>query len=855
MTLGARRATPARAATAVVAALLAGTVRLAGTRVLALAIDARLVLSALAAVSAATVSSALFARTIRFANPVADATVIALYTIHAGLIPLGLATVVVLLAHTTLDAGIVTSRSFARLAAVAGAGTFAAVVRTGGALLALLALVVAAFRRDHDTPAITASKQLHFVNAGRVPLHLATISVLVAYAGRYFSILARCGSVRFTTPFPTTFPAVLRACQAVFTTFTLGVPAAQSVAGAAPEVGDLSHTHIVPYRFTAEAVFLADTGLDARILATRRIVGSAAVALPRARTAVLRARRTALARHAFAVATRGPAHTIAASIALDFRGAGVVPIHFTAVRVLGAHAFLHNSILAAHGTVWLAAVPLPRAPAAIERTDGAVFVRTALAVAAIARPLAAARPTAKLLHFANADVVPLAVATEDVLFADTRRYPTIIAAGGTAGFTAVTPTGAVAAIVRARDAVLVLVTPAVGAVVHVAAITTFELDHLFHAYFVPGRFAAIRVLSAHAVRYVRIVAPWCEVGLAAGTLTVATILGTRAALLRRYAFTIATILPQAVAMAAAKLLHLGNADVVPEPERAAVVVVRAHALRYVQLFTTNALVGRAAVATAFAAVLRAVDTVLPRIAGHVSAIHHVRTAVSTSGIFHQVRAHLVPLHLATVRVQFAHTLCCGLYVAPRRSVGLAATTRAVAAVLRTGDAALRLDTLVVAAIGQGLHVAHPATELLHLLCAHLVPLCFTAKLVVAAHALGRRLIRTTGRAVGLAAVSVALTTIDRAVCTVLIFIATVVATIEARSAAITAAKLGYFRDAHFVPFSGTAVIVLAANARSYARIIASGSPVGCAAVPVAPAAVLGAVRAVLTLIATEIPAA
>ena len=144
------------------------------------------------------------------------------------------------------------------------------------------------------------------------------------------------------------------------------------------------------------------------------------VTLPTARTAVSGARRASLSRRTGSVAAFRTAHAVPTAKALDFGAASIVPAHCATVVVLIAHTSLDLGVFTPHLAAGFAAITLPRAPAAILMTNGAVLVNAALAVPApIGTRSTGTATTFKLLHLSNADIVPLGVTAKRVLFADT----------------------------------------------------------------------------------------------------------------------------------------------------------------------------------------------------------------------------------------------------------------------------------------------------------------------------------------------------------------------------------------------------------------------------------------------------
>jgi len=316
-------ATATGAAAAVGAALLPGAIGLAAADLHALALLAALPRRAGPAGAAATVAAALLAVAVRHALTT-GAAVEFLYLGHTGVVPLHLAAEPILVAHAILDGGVVASRLRVDLAAGPGLGALTAILGTELAGLTALALAVSAHRAR--PPAASAAQAVHQVHAYPVPFHFAAEGVPqadtvldrdVVAAGRGVGLAAACAA---------TGTAVLGAGQAVLFPLTDPVATAAPGATAAAEILHLGDAHVVPRLLATEQVQLAHAGLDARIVASRPLLGLAAGAARTTGTAVLRAVAAGFAGDAGAVPAIGRAHTLSAAQGFHLRGTGVIPL-------------------------------------------------------------------------------------------------------------------------------------------------------------------------------------------------------------------------------------------------------------------------------------------------------------------------------------------------------------------------------------------------------------------------------------------------------------------------------------------------------------------------------------------------
>ena len=459
-------------------------------------------------------------------------------------VPLGFTAVRILLANTHRDFEVLTARGSVGFAANAFALAPAAVQRARFTGLKAVALAVAALNTG------AALKGINLAHTQVVPLGVAAVRVLGTHTGFNVSIRATGGFVRDAT--------------GIF------------LAYAATEFFDFARTQVVPLGFTAVRILLANTHRDFEVLTARGSVGFAANAFALAPAAVQRARFTGLKAVALAVAALNTgaalkginlAHTqvvplgvaavrvlgthtgfnvsiratggfvrdatgiflaYAATEFFDFARTQVVPLGFTAVRILLANTHRDFEVLTARGSVGFAANAFALAPAAVQRARFTGLKAVALAVAALNTGAAL-----KGINLAHTQVVPLVVAAVRVLGADTGFNIGVSAAAGVV-----------------RDAAGIFLT-------HAAA----ELLDLLHAQTIPPVLATPRVLLAHAGGDVEILAARSVVGLTARTVSLAraAILQTRITGLEAVALAVAAL----DTGAALKGVNLAHTQVVP----------------------------------------------------------------------------------------------------------------------------------------------------------------------------------------------------------------------------------------------------------------------------------------------------
>lgn len=214
----------------------------------------------------------------------------------------------------------------------------------------------------------------------------------------------------------------------------------------------------------------------------------------------------------------------------------------------------------------------------------------------------------------------------------------------------------------------------------------------------------------------------------------------------------------ATALAAASFLHQANAHLIPLCG-AAVVVLSAHAGGYPDIRTGGGAVGLAAVALAGTTIVSAVDAMFTGVTTAVAAISGA-TALPTAQLLHQLHAHLVPLAGAAEVILSTYASLYPRIAAPGRTVGLAAVpfTLALAAIHLARIAVFtgRAHAIPAKRLLPGTGIA---TILHNFRGARLVPYRVAAVPVHCTDAGHNCRLPTSGRPVGLAALSHAPTAI------------------------------------------------------------------------------------------------
>ncbi len=415
--------------------------------------------------------------------------------VDADFIPLHFAAERVLLADTIGHATIVAAGVGVRRAAV-GPGTLATVLRARQAALVVLALSVAAA----SGAAVAAPKVGDFVDADAIPFEIAAEGILIADTGLDRGVVAAsCLLNGAATAGAAAGAAIIGAGGAVLIYGTVsvaagvaaaavtGIPGAGGLAitdvvvspiarvvclaagtGAAvagAEVGPgaadttplgfhFTDANVVPLGFAAVGIGGADTAGDGGIGAARSAVGLAAVAVPGARAAVLRAGGTVFVIVAAAVTAEG----LAAPTVIAIPGAGAV-------------AIAQAVIVPAAGIV-----------------GGAAGTGAAIAGAEVGP--GAALATALRFDFPNADVVPLSFAAEGIGGADTAGDGSIITTWGAVGGAAIAAPAALAAVLGAVGAGLVVVAVAVATEAAASALPATVAVNFLGAEVVPGGLTA-----------------------------------------------------------------------------------------------------------------------------------------------------------------------------------------------------------------------------------------------------------------------------------------------------------------------------------------------------------------------------
>ena len=654
-----------------------------------------------------------------------------------------------------------------------------------------------------------------------VPLHIAAERVVGAYAILNFGVVATGGAVgnaagaftrasaavhfaSFTVFAECTFALAVTATLAavhgaVFTILGAGagvIPALLTTAGSAAQALDFVHAEAVPVHVTTERIVRAHASLDGSVVATRRSVGLAAVA-------------------------------VAGAAFVGFLSTKTIPLYVTAERVHFAHAGLHVRVVTTGSAVGHAARTFARA--AILGAGDAVLVVTAVAVAA-------SRLDALALDGQGVVTRRAAVAVDydEVLLA-------LFNGQGQEGLVAGHPV-----VVNARFAVAAdgrvqgnnvqepfhvrplrqgeqrgrgagsdkLVHILLGSIV--AAYAVVRVYHSFAqlggpligltAVDAPHRFALIHALTAvfHAGVAVFVIFRFTHTVAAA----VAAVIGADVAILGTGAIAVAALF--AAAATATEIFNFRGANAVPRHVAAERVDV-AHAGLNAFVIAPGGVARLAAVAGARAALigLGGADAV----PGHIAAerVHGANTSfhggVGAAGA--AVGDAARTFAGASTAVRFAGNTVLAEF-------GFAhAVAAAVAAVFRAPGAIFVAVTLAIAALDAA---AVTATKVFHFSGAQVVPRNVTAVGILFAHARFNKFIVAAGSIAGLTAV-----------------------------AGAGAAFVG-FGSADAVPFRFAAVRVHGADAILYFRIVAADGAVGHAtgALAGASAAVLGTPVAVFT---------
>lgn len=212
--------------------------------------------------------------------------------------------------------------------------------------------------------------------------------------------------------------------------------------------------------------------------------------------------RAGAATAAAAVSPADPAHAIRNAgtarttvLRLNQVHTSFVPLGVAAVRTLAADTILNRVVVTSRCVMLLAAVAGTWALTAVLSTLLTTLAAFALAVAAH-RAFAPAGTAAHSIHFVYTNSIPFFLTAIGILFANTVLHRGIVAPGGSMGLAAAGPL-AFAAIFRAGEAILIVITGPVPAAATIA-VPTIELGHFVHANLVPGVPAAERVFLTNA---------------------------------------------------------------------------------------------------------------------------------------------------------------------------------------------------------------------------------------------------------------------------------------------------------------------------------------------------------------------
>ncbi len=491
------------------------------------------------------------------------------------------------------------------------------------------------------------------------------------------------------------------------------------------------------------AVGLATTRLHTLILFAALTLGAGT-----ARTA------TAIATTNLAIAVRNTGSTLPAIQRVDIGNTFIVPFSVTAPAILVANAFLHRWIVAAWVIVGSTAITRPRAGATITWAYLTRFATITGAVPANRVRLTTAT-AAQGSHFIHANPVPLNFAAEDILVADAGCYLVVITIGRRMSF-ATTCAPARAAVSRANQAILVVVTSIVAATTALA-VTAVEGSNLPYAHFVPGVVAAEGVLLTDTGlnRGVLTARPLLDFTAGTGTATAATIVGTGVAGLPGRAHPITTV-STAHAFAATERLDFGGAGEVPAI-LAAPGVQTAHAGLDGSITTALLLMCRATIpaSRAVAAIDRTDITAFINRTLTIPTASRIPTFTAAK-LLDFPCANGIPIGLAAVGILLADTLGNSGVIAAWSSIIFAALTSACTAVSGTEEAVLAIPALPIAATW--LVLADTATILLHLTDTGLIPTGVTTEGILPADTGHDSPIITTGRPIGLAAITGVITT-------------------------------------------------------------------------------------------------
>ncbi len=344
--------------------------------------------------------------------------------VDTDLIPFGLTTEGILLADACLRETIVTP-GLRMGGAAARTRTGSAIVGAGEAALVLGALAIAAAA----TVTTAAAEFCHLFNADTIPGEFAAEGVLGTDAGLEGGVVAprRILGLTTATGAPTR-AAILGADLAILSRITTAVPALWpgTVATATPHALHFSGTDAIPFGLAAIGVVSADAAFHRGVVASRRAVVSAAVAIAAAPATVIRTRCAILVHRTDAVATG-----LAPATVSPIPGAGTVAVADVVVGPVTRVAGL--------------------AAGAGARIAGAeITASSALA-------------TAQVAHLVHADVVPLGFTAEGIVGTDAGGDGRIEASRRAVGRTTIAVTGTTAAILGAEATALVRVAATVAA--------------------------------------------------------------------------------------------------------------------------------------------------------------------------------------------------------------------------------------------------------------------------------------------------------------------------------------------------------------------------------------------------------
>jgi hypothetical protein len=344
--------------------------------------------------------------------------------VDTDLIPFGLTTEGILLADACLRETIVTP-GLRMGGAAARTRTGSAIVGAGEAALVLGALAIAAAA----TVTTAAAEFCHLFNADTIPGEFAAEGVLGTDAGLEGGVVAprRILGLTTATGAPTR-AAILGADLAILSRITTAVPALWpgTVATATPHALHFSGTDAIPFGLAAIGVVSADAAFHRGVVASRRAVVSAAVAIAAAPATVIRTRCAILVHRTDAVATG-----LAPATVSPIPGAGTVAVADVVVGPVTRVAGL--------------------AAGAGARIAGAeITASSALA-------------TAQVAHLVHADVVPLGFTAEGIVGTDAGGDGRIEASRRAVGRTTIAVTGTTAAILGAGTAAFVCITTTVAA--------------------------------------------------------------------------------------------------------------------------------------------------------------------------------------------------------------------------------------------------------------------------------------------------------------------------------------------------------------------------------------------------------